>query len=282
LNWTSGNVSVATVDSSGLVTAIAPGNVIITATTTDGSNISASCTVTVQSAPALIGGGSQTSNYVVDPSSASIDVGDTVPLTLNDISSTAPIQGVTWYSDNSKVATVNSNTGVVTGVSTGTTTIHVMIGQDIQSCTCIVTVNLTAPGFETGSGNGGGGGNGIDGGNGAGGGNGNSSANGPSYPAVPAPGGGQNGGTTVAPGAGSLSGQPQASKPQNQAGKEAGAGSTTGKAGSGGSGGEIAYELSPNGESSPLERGLGDAAAVILLALFAAGVARRYIYIRRR
>ncbi|MCR4923699.1 MAG: Ig-like domain-containing protein, partial [Lachnospiraceae bacterium] len=47
LTWTSDNESVATVSSSGLVTAISEGSAVITASATDGSNVSASCTVTV-------------------------------------------------------------------------------------------------------------------------------------------------------------------------------------------------------------------------------------------
>ena len=47
LSWTSSNTAVATVDDNGLVTAVAPGTAQITATTTDGSNISRSVTVTV-------------------------------------------------------------------------------------------------------------------------------------------------------------------------------------------------------------------------------------------
>lgn len=47
VSWTTSNSSVATVDNNGLVTAIASGTAIITATTTDGTNLSASCEVTV-------------------------------------------------------------------------------------------------------------------------------------------------------------------------------------------------------------------------------------------
>ena len=47
LTWTSSNTSVATVSSDGTVTAIAAGQATITTTTTDGSNLSASCEVTV-------------------------------------------------------------------------------------------------------------------------------------------------------------------------------------------------------------------------------------------
>ena len=48
LNWATSNAAVATVDGNGLVTAIAPGSATITATTTDRSNLSALCTITVK------------------------------------------------------------------------------------------------------------------------------------------------------------------------------------------------------------------------------------------
>lgn len=47
LSWTSDNPSVATVDQNGLVTAVAPGKATITVSSTDGSNVSASCVITV-------------------------------------------------------------------------------------------------------------------------------------------------------------------------------------------------------------------------------------------
>ena len=47
LEWTSSNPSVATVDNDGFVTAVSTGTATITATTTDGSKLSASCEITV-------------------------------------------------------------------------------------------------------------------------------------------------------------------------------------------------------------------------------------------
>ena len=47
VNWLSNDESVAIVDENGLVTAVGVGKATITATTTDGSNLSASCAVTV-------------------------------------------------------------------------------------------------------------------------------------------------------------------------------------------------------------------------------------------
>lgn len=48
VSWASSNPGVATVDGNGLVTAVNVGSATITAVTTDGSNLSASCTVTVR------------------------------------------------------------------------------------------------------------------------------------------------------------------------------------------------------------------------------------------
>jgi len=47
MNWASSNPSIATVDDNGLVTTHSVGTATITAMTTDGSNLSASCTVTL-------------------------------------------------------------------------------------------------------------------------------------------------------------------------------------------------------------------------------------------
>ncbi|MGM9727549.1 MAG: Ig-like domain-containing protein, partial [Prevotella sp.] len=51
VEWTSSNPEIATVDENGKVTAIALGSATITVKTTDGTDISASCNVTVQESP---------------------------------------------------------------------------------------------------------------------------------------------------------------------------------------------------------------------------------------
>ncbi|MCI9087408.1 MAG: Ig domain-containing protein, partial [Clostridia bacterium] len=56
VTWTSSNTGVATVNSSGVVTGVKAGNVTITAKTADGSNKSATCSITVQDpTPVTIG-----------------------------------------------------------------------------------------------------------------------------------------------------------------------------------------------------------------------------------
>ena len=56
LNWTSANPGVATVNNNGLVIGISTGIATITATSTDGSNLSDVCTVTVHSPPCTASG----------------------------------------------------------------------------------------------------------------------------------------------------------------------------------------------------------------------------------
>ena len=73
LTWKSSNTKVATVDKNGKVKALKVGNAIITATSTDGSNVSAQCKI-----------------------KATTNKG-------------ATYKGVSWYSSNKNVATVNSN-----------------------------------------------------------------------------------------------------------------------------------------------------------------------------
>ena len=48
VKWSSSNESVAVVDNNGMVTGVSPGKTIITAKTVDGSNLSASCDVTIK------------------------------------------------------------------------------------------------------------------------------------------------------------------------------------------------------------------------------------------
>ena len=53
VTWASSDEDVATVDAGGIVTAISAGTATVTATTNDGTNLSASCIVTVPDATAV-------------------------------------------------------------------------------------------------------------------------------------------------------------------------------------------------------------------------------------
>lgn len=69
VTWKSSNEAVATVDANGIVTSLAAGNVTITATATDGSNVSGTCTITITQPWKSF----ETGDYVVRTSSGDID-----------------------------------------------------------------------------------------------------------------------------------------------------------------------------------------------------------------
>ena len=134
VTWTTSNSSVATVNSNGLVTTIASGTVTITARTTDGSNLSASCSVTVKQSSVLV------TSISLNKTSAELTEGNTMQLSATVLPSNATNKTVTWTTSNSSVATVSSN-GLVTAKNPGTATItsRTTDGSNL-SASCSVTV----------------------------------------------------------------------------------------------------------------------------------------------
>ena len=112
--WATGDPAVATVSNSGLVTAVSPGTVTITATS---EGKTGAATVTVSNIPVA--------SVTLTPPTASVMVGDSVRLTATArATGGAALQGrtITWQSSNNSVATVNSS-GWVVGVGSGTANI---------------------------------------------------------------------------------------------------------------------------------------------------------------
>ncbi len=134
VTWSSGNDAIATVDETGKVTAIAAGTATITATTTDGSNLTASCEVTVKPAVILV------NSIVLDKTTAEVVEGGMVKLTATVLPEDATDKSVTWTTSDATIATVNED-GLVTAVAPGTVTITVSAkdGSD-KTATCEVTV----------------------------------------------------------------------------------------------------------------------------------------------
>ena len=132
LMWTSSDESVATVSQSGLVSAVADGHAVITATTTDGTNLSASCDVTVLQV--------QAESIQLNVTTAGLNEGSTLQLTATILPEECDIKTVIWASNNPSVATVDSN-GLVTTHSVGTATITAITtdGSNL-STTCTVTL----------------------------------------------------------------------------------------------------------------------------------------------
>src|SRR5437762_2791312 len=114
ITWASGSTAVATVSASGFVTGVAAGSVTITATS---EGQSGTATITVSTVPVA--------SVTVSPSTASVQVGQTVQLTATSKDASGnPLSGrpVSWGSSNTAVATVSAG-GLVTGVTAGAATI---------------------------------------------------------------------------------------------------------------------------------------------------------------
>ena len=129
LTWSSSNTSVAEVDSEGKVKAVSNGNATITVKTTDGSDLSASCAVTVYR---------HVKSVSLDKSELYIYIGQSKTLTATVLPSTSN-KSVTWTSSDESVASVDQN-GLVTAVSYGSTTITVTTTDGGYTANCSVTV----------------------------------------------------------------------------------------------------------------------------------------------
>jgi uncharacterized protein YjdB len=130
VSWASGNTAVATVNGSGLVSAVGVGSATVTATS-EGTSSSASITVT--NVPVA--------SVTVSPTSASITAGATQQLsaaTKDAAGNTLTGRVVTWASSNTAVAMVNG-AGLVTGVASGSTTITAT--SEGKSGTSAITVS---------------------------------------------------------------------------------------------------------------------------------------------
>lgn len=122
--WVSSNTSVATISSSGLVTAVASGTTVITYTNSNGCSITQS--ITINALPTITGADEAC-------------VGQTIQLTGSaTANATNP-----WISSNTLVATISS-TGLITAVSGGTTTITYT-----NSNGCIITKVITINALPT-------------------------------------------------------------------------------------------------------------------------------------
>lgn len=137
--WKSSNPAVAKVDVSGLVTALTPGKTTITATTTDGTEMSASCEVTVTLAKVAVTG------INIDKNTLTLEEGAEGKLTATIAPTNATVKTVIWSCDTPKVATVDK-AGNVKAVKEGTAKIKVTSSDNpaiFAICNVIVTAKKT-------------------------------------------------------------------------------------------------------------------------------------------
>ena len=130
--WSSSNENVAVVEN-GLVRAVAPGSAVIECMSTDGTNVSAYCNVTVEE-PVLVTSISLNYSYLLLTPNY-----DSRRLSMVVYPSNADNKKVSWSSSNSEVATVNDGV-VTTGVKgSATITCSATDGSGVTA-TCLIRV----------------------------------------------------------------------------------------------------------------------------------------------
>jgi uncharacterized protein YjdB len=140
VDWASGNPQIASVSSTGLVTAQQAGATTITATS-EGKSGQALIVVLAAAPPPP----TPVASVTVTPASASVETSKTVQLvaTLRDASGNQLTgRTVTWTSLNTSVATVSA-TGLVTGVAAGTANVYA--ASEGKSDTAAITVVAPPP-----------------------------------------------------------------------------------------------------------------------------------------
>lgn len=133
LNWTTENYSVASVSSSGLVTARGAGRVWIWARATDGSGAGNYCVVDVKEP-------TKVSSIELSEKEATMEVGEVLTLTASVLPDNARNKSVDWTSTDTDIATIAN--GVITAVAPGECDITCTStdGSDI-SAVCHIIVN---------------------------------------------------------------------------------------------------------------------------------------------
>jgi len=134
VTWQSSDATIASVSTTGLLTALKPGSVTITASV---GTVSGTLSVAVNAALSAL---------TISPASFSIASGQSQRLTAQGVYSDGTSRDVTsqvaWTSNNGGVASVDATTGLVTGVSVGSATITATMGSVSRTASATVTAAL--------------------------------------------------------------------------------------------------------------------------------------------
>lgn len=131
--WSSSNNSVASVDSSGKVTAISNGSAVITVTSVDG-NKTASCTCIVSDTDISV------ESVSLNKESTTIEIKKSEQLYASVSPVLAKNKAVTWTSSDTSIAVVDNN-GTITGKKAGTSVISVISDDGKKTDSCICTIS---------------------------------------------------------------------------------------------------------------------------------------------
>lgn len=136
--WTSGTPAVATIDNTGLATAVGSGTTLISAML---FGVTGSTNLTVSGTPVPV-------SLLVSPAAPTIAVGNALTFTAQEVwsdnSMHAPSGTVTWSSGTTTTATIISASGISLGVGAGTSTITATEGTLTPGTTTLTVVTGTA------------------------------------------------------------------------------------------------------------------------------------------
>ena len=139
VRWSSSNTKVATVSSSGVIKAAGNGTCKITATTTDGTNLSASFNITVNI---------KATKITLDKTKIELTTGKETEKITSSIEPSIANKNVKYTSSNTSIATVSSD-GVVTAVGSGTCKITAAPTDGSKvTASCDVTVDIKTTGMK--------------------------------------------------------------------------------------------------------------------------------------
>ena len=128
VNWTTSNAAIATVNTSGVVTAVSAGTATITATSAVDATKSASVTLTMSSRPVSI---------TLSAPALTLTAGNSATLVATVTADPGVSTAVTWVSSAPNFATVNN--GVVTGVANG---VAIVTATSVADATKSVSINV--------------------------------------------------------------------------------------------------------------------------------------------
>lgn len=130
IDWTTDNADVAIVDSNGLIHSVGQGVAHITASTTDGSNLSASCTVTV---------GVFAESISLNEIEKEMEVGESFILTATILPENSTNQNIAWSSSDPSIAAVYNGEIIAYSYGSAIITARTTDGTNL-SASCLVSV----------------------------------------------------------------------------------------------------------------------------------------------
>lgn len=137
VTWSTSDETIATVNSSGVVTGVGAGNVTITATTANG--LTATCSVVVN------GVDIEPESITLNKETTVLNPGETDQLIATVLPASTIYKTVTWSSSDPTIATVNSD-GLVTGVKSGNAIITATTTNGLTAtCDVLVLTEVILP-----------------------------------------------------------------------------------------------------------------------------------------